>query len=336
MQHEMLDRIASIPGVASVAFTSRLPMDTSGRTSFPLVAEGKDDAGRTPPSRQIRFISPGLFRTLGTPLIVGRDFTWLDVDDNREVAILSESLAREMWGSPAAGLGKRIREANGDWRDVVGVSGDIYDEGTHQRPTPMLFLPARLHAKTLGLPNVLSRRVIFVIRSDITGTESLLNQVRDAVRSMHANLAMAEVRTLGDLYDQSMARTAFTLVILAIAGTMALLLGVVGIYGVISYAVSQRRREIGIRMALGARAPDIRSLFLRRGLGLVGTGLALGLIGAAGFTRLMQSMLFGVSPLDPITFTAMSVLLAAAAVLASHLPARRAAKVDPMVALRCE
>ena len=218
MQHEILDRIAAIPGVASVAFTSRLPMDTSGRISSPLFAEGKADDGRSPPSRQIRFISPGMFRTLGTPLIVGGDFTWIDIYDKRDVAILSENLAREMWGSPAAALGKRIREANGVWREVVGVTGDIYDDGVHQPPTPTLFLPARLHANTLGLSSVLSRRVTFVIRSERAGTESLLNQVREAVWSVNANLPLAQVRTLDEVYDQSMARTSFTLVMLAIAG----------------------------------------------------------------------------------------------------------------------
>jgi predicted permease len=336
MQHEILERIAAIPGVASVAFTSRLPMDTSGRTSSPLFAEGKADDGRSRPSRQIRFVSPGMFRTLGTPLIVGGDFTWIDIHDKRDVAILSENLAREMWGSPTAALGKRIREENGVWREVVGVTGDIYDEGVHQRPTPTLFLPARLHTNTLGLSNVLSRRVTFVIRSERTGTESLLNQVREAVGSVNANLPLAQVRTLGEVYDQSIARTSFTLVMLAIAGAIALLLGVSGLSGVISYAVSQRRREIGIRMALGAQPREIRSLFVRRGLVVVGLGVAIGLGAAAGFTRLMQSLLFGISPLDPITFTAMPLVLVATAVLASYMSTRRALAVDPVETLRAE
>jgi putative ABC transport system permease protein len=335
-QHEILERIAAIPGVASAAFTSRLPMDTSGRTGSPLFAEGKADDGRSLPSRQIRFISPGMFRTLGTPLIVGGDFTWIDIHDKREVAILSENLAREMWGSPTAALGKRIREENGVWRDVVGVTGDIYDEGVSQRPTPTLFLPARLHARTLGLSSVLSRRVTFVIRSERTGTETLLNQVREAVGSVNADLPLAQVRTLGEVYDQSIARTSFTLVMLAIAGAIALLLGVSGLSGVISYAVSQRRREIGMRLALGAQPRQIRGLFVRRGLVVVGLGVAIGLGAAAGFTRLMQSLLFGISPLDPITFTAMPVVLVGTAVLASYLSTRRALAVDPVETLRAE
>ena len=336
VQHEMLDRIAAIPGVASVAFTSRLPMDTTGRTSSRLFAEGKADDRSSAPSRQIRFVSPGLFRTLGTPLIAGGDFTWIDIFEERDVAMLSESLAREMWGSPTAALGKRIREGNGVWRDVVGVTRDLFDEGVHQPATPTLFLPARLHAKTLGLPSFLSRRVTFVIRSERAGTESLVNEVREAVWSVNANLPLAQVRTLSEVYDQSMARTSFALVMLVIAGVMALLLGVFGLSGVISYAVSQRRREIGIRLALGAQVTDIRRLFMRRGLVLAGIGVAIGLGGAAGSTRLMRSLLFGISPLDPITFAAVPVVLGAAAVLASYLPARRAAAVDPIETLRAE
>jgi predicted permease len=336
LQHEMLNRVAAIPAVASVAFTSRLPMDTSGRTSSRLFTETKGDDRSSRPSRQIRFISPGLFRTLGTTLIAGGDFTWIDILERRDVAIVSESLAREMWGSPAAALGKRIREGNGVWRDVLGVTRDLFDEGVHQRATPTLFLPARLHTKTLGLPSFLSRQVIFVVRSERAGTEGLLNQVRETVWSLNANLPLAQVRTLGEVYDQSMARTSFALVILVIAGVMALLLGVIGLFGVISYAVSQRRREIGIRLALGAQVTDIRRLFMRRGLVLAGIGVAIGLGGAAGSTRLMRSLLFGISPLDPITFATVPVVLGAAAVLASYLPARRAAVVDPIETLRAE
>ena len=160
--------------------------------------------------------------------------------------------------------------------------------------------------------------------------------MREAVRSLSATLPLAQVRTLDAVSGQSMARTSFTLVMLAIAGATALLLAVSGLYGVIAYAVSQRRREIGIRLALRAQAREVPGLFVRRGLVLVGVGVALGLSGAAGLTRLMQSLLFGISPLDPITFTAMPVVLAAAAVLASYLPGRRAAAVDPVETLRAE
>jgi predicted permease len=338
MQHEVLDKIAVIPSVASAAFTTRLPMG-SDRSSAALTVEGKVDDGRTPPNRQVKIISPGMFQTLGTPLVAGRDFTWTDLYDMRDVAIISENLARELWGSPAAAVGKRIREyyaARAPWWEIVGVAGDVYDDGADRRPPGTVYWPAQPHEQLLGISGYQARRVSVAIRTERAGTESLLNQVREAVWSVNANLPLAQVRTLGEVYDQSMARTSFTLVMLAIAGAMALLLGVLGLYGVISYAVSQRRREIGIRVALGAQPRDIRGLFMRRGLILAGIGVAIGLGGAAGFTQVMQSLLFGISPLDPITFTAMPVVLAAAAVLASYLPARRAVAVDPVETMRAE
>jgi ABC-type antimicrobial peptide transport system permease subunit len=198
-----------------------------------------------------------------------------------------------------------------------------------------VFLPGRQH-RIFGMPGYLARQVFVTVRSERAGTEGFLAEVREAVWSVNATLPLAKVRTLGDVYDRSMARTSFTLVMLAIAGAMALLLGICGLYGVIAYAVSQRRREIGIRLALGAQAPDIRGLFMRRGLIVAAIGVVIGVGGAVGFTRLMQSLLFGVSPLDPITFIVMPVVLAAAAVLASYLPARRALAIDPVETLRAE
>ncbi|MPY89629.1 MAG: FtsX-like permease family protein [Luteitalea sp.] len=338
MQQDVVDRIAGMPGVASAAFTTRLPMG-SDRSSAALAVEGKADDGRTPPNRQVKIISPGMFHTLGTPLVAGRDFTWPDLYDMRDVAIISENLARELWGSPAAALGKRVREyyvEGSPWWEIVGVAGDVYDDGADQRPPATIYWPAQPHEQLLGMSGYQARRVSVAIRTQRAATESLLEQVHEAVWSVSGDLPLAQVRKLDELYDQSMARTSFTLVMLAIAGAMALLLGVSGLYGVIAYAVSQRRREIGIRLALGAQARHIRGLFVRRGLVLVGVGVAIGLGGAAGFTRFMQSLLFGISPLDPITFTAMPVVLAAAAVLASYLPARRAAAVDPVETLRAE
>jgi putative ABC transport system permease protein len=338
MQQELLDRIAAIPGVASVAFTTRVPMG-SDRSSTALTVEGRASDGRTPPNRQVKIVSPGLFRTLGTPLVSGRDFTWTDIYDMREVAIVSENLARELWGSPADALGKRVREyydKASPWREVVGVAGDVHDDGA-DRPAPeTLYWPAQPNEQLLSMSGYQSRRVSFAIRAERAGTEGLLDQVREAVWSVSPTLPLAQVRTLEEVYQQSIARTSFTLVMLAIAGTMALLLGVSGIYGVISYAVSLRRREIGIRLALGAQPTDIRGLFLRRGVALAAIGLVVGLGSAAVVTRLMQSLLFGTSPLDPIAFTAMPVVLAATAVLASYLPARRAVAVDPVDTLRAD
>jgi ABC-type antimicrobial peptide transport system permease subunit len=184
-------------------------------------------------------------------------------------------------------------------------------------------------------PNVI-RPVTFAIRSKRAGRQSFLNQISQAVWSVNARLPLASVQTMRDVYNQSLARVSFTLVMLGIAGVMALLLGVIGIYGVLAYAVSQRRREIGIRLALGAQPAELRQMFLRQGLWLTGIGAAIGLGAAIAVTRLMKSLLFGIGPLDPVTYAVVPFVLAGAALLASYLPARRASAVDPVEALRAQ
>ena len=176
--------------------------------------------------------------------------------------------------------------------------------------------------------------VTFAIRSDRAGTESLLKEIQQAVWSVNGNLPLASVRTMQDIYSQSLARTSFTLVMLAIAGTMALVLGIIGIYGVISYAVAQRTREIGIRLALGAQKGELRWMFVRSALVLTGIGVAIGVVAAAGLMQFMKSLLFGISPLDPFTYSAIPLILVFSAMLASYMPARRAAAVNPAEALR--
>jgi ABC-type antimicrobial peptide transport system permease subunit len=180
------------------------------------------------------------------------------------------------------------------------------------------------------------RTETFVIRSERAGTESFLNEVRQAVWSVNSNLPLASVRTMQEVYDKSVARTSFTLVMLGIAGAMALALGIIGIYGVISYTVSQRKREIGIRLALGAQSGDVVSMVLRQGAKLALLGVCIGVVAAFGLARLMTSLLFGVTAHDPLTFGAVAALLILVALVACYVPARRAMKVDPMVALRYE
>jgi ABC-type antimicrobial peptide transport system permease subunit len=191
------------------------------------------------------------------------------------------------------------------------------------------------HVYRGGSPEA-ARTVTFAIRSARAGSESLVNQVHQAVWSVNPSLPLANVETMRDGYDRSMARTSFTLVMLAIAGGMALVLGIVGIYGVIAYAVSQRRREIGIRIALGAQQAELRRMFVRHGLVLAAVGSLVGLCTAAAVMQLMKSLLFGISPFDPVTYAAVPLVLTAAAVVASYVPARRAARVDPVEALRSE
>ena len=336
MQEEMLHKLQALPGVESAAFGNSAPLE--GFNSNDLIyAEDKNYAvGEIPPVRRFRFVTPGYFRTEGTPLIAGRDLTWTDLYDKRDVALVSENLAREMWGSPAGALGKHIREGMKDpWREVVGVVANVYDDGVQKPPPAMVYWPAlmgtfwadQVHATPFGA---------FIVRSRRTATESFLNEARQAIWSVDGSLPVFLVRTQQDVYDQSLVRTSFTLVMLALAGAMALLLGIVGIYGVIAYAVSQRTREIGIRMALGAQPVRLQRMFVRHGLVLAGVGAVLGLAAAAGVTRLMSALLFGTRALDPATYAAVAAILIAAASLASYFPARRATAVNPVEALRSE
>ncbi|HEY6344032.1 MAG TPA: ABC transporter permease [Bryobacteraceae bacterium] len=340
MQNEILNKMSAIPGVTSAAFMTSVPMETGEQVGNSGVAvEDKLPAdGQLPPVRRVKSVSPGSFQTLGTAFLAGRDFTWTDLYDNLEVALISERMAKETWGSVQAALGKRIREngSSDPWREVIGVVSDVHDNGVHLPAPAIVYWPARWQAVRLGIPNFVARSVVFAVRTQRAGTESFLKDLQQAVWSVNSSLPLAQVQTLGDVYSRSMVRTSFTLLMLGIAGAMALLIGVVGIYGVISYAVSLRRRDAGIRLALGAQKQDIERMFVRGGLALSTIGVAVGSGAAVGLTRLLQSLLFGVSPWDPVTYAAVAAILLFAAVLASYLPARRASSVDPLEALHAE
>jgi predicted permease len=336
IQNNIADKLSAIPGVTSVGFASAMPMEGIEPNWDAIVAEGKSyPADQIPPLRLFKNVSPGFFRTVGTKMVAGRELTWTEIYGFRPVAMVSENLARELWGTPSAALGKRFREFRG-WWEVIGVVQDVHENGVHDKAPAIVYWPSMMNDLYGPGPLNAVRTVTFVVRSDRTGTEGFLNEVRQAVWSANTNLPLASVRTMQEIYGQSLARTSFTLVMLAIAGAMAFLLGIIGIYGVISYSVSQRSREIGIRLALGAQQSEVKRMFLLSGLALAGIGVAIGLVTAAGLMRLMKSLLFGISPLDPLTYVAAPVVLVAAAVLASYLPARRAAAVDPVIALRAE
>ena len=336
MQNDILDKLAAIAGVDSVAFGNSVPLDRSGPNDLLYADDKTYGVGQIPPIRRFRFISPGYFATSGTRLIEGRDFTWTDIYDKRQVAIVSENLARELWGDPRMALGRRIREGMKDpWREIVGVAGDVYDDGVQQKATAMAYWPAMLD-KFYGDTPYISRGGTFLIRTSRAGTQSFLTEARKAIWSVNPNLPVYLVRTLKDAQDRSVARTSFTLVMLAIAGVMALLLGIVGIYGVISYAVSQRKREVGIRMALGAETAELKRMFIGQGLILTGIGILIGVAASAAATRLMTSLLFKTSPIDPPTYAAVAAALIFVAILASYLPARRVTSVNPVEALRAE
>jgi predicted permease len=333
LYREILERIAALPGVSAAGYGGGVPGggDTSGGPVMgpALSVEDRPDLGEALPV-STGGISPGYFEALGTRFVAGRDLAWADVDQRRPVTLVSENLARELWGEPLAALGKRIRwNASGPWLEIVGVTQDIYY--SLYRPAPRSMHQPIVPVRGDGL-----RTTTYVIRSDRAGTESLANEIRQAVWASNPDLTVYEVRTLQQHYSDSLARTSFMLVLLAIAGVMALFLSVVGIYGVISYIVSQRAREIGIRLALGAARRDVVALVLRQGFVMVSVGVALGFVGALLLTRILRSLLFNVSPTDPLVFAGIVLLLALTSWIATYIPARRAARLDPLVALRAE
>ncbi len=337
-QNAIIDKLKAIPGVTAAGFADAMAMEGLGHNWDSIfVADQTYRPGELPPLRWYKYISPDFFRAAGTRLIAGRELTWAEVYGFRPVALVSENLARELWGTPSAAVGKQIRQgAFQPWQQVIGVVEDVRENGVNEKPPAIVYWAAfSPNPFSPGGRNV-RRAVTFAVRSDRAGTEGFLAEVRNAVWSVNSSLPVASPRTMQDVYGRSLARMSFTLVMLVIAGAMALLLGVIGIYGVIAYAVSQRRREIGIRLALGAPYRELRNMFVRHGLALVGAGAIVGLAASAGVTRMLKSLLFGVSPLDPITYLVVPFVLGIAAVIASYVPARRASLVDPVETLRME
>ncbi len=329
-------RLAAIPGVSSVGITTAVPL-SNGYSMDPVYAADRTyKEGELAPIRHFKFVSPGTFATFGTPIVAGRDLTWDETFQKRPVAIVSENFAREYWGSAGNALGKRIRVGSNDpWRLIIGVSANVYDEGVSKDPPTSVYWP--LWQDNFETEKEMVRRYVhFVLRTPRAGASSFMTEVQKAVWSVDPDLPLSEITTEGELYRKSMARTSFTLVMLCVAGSMALLLGIVGIYGVISYAISQRTREIGIRMALGAQRQTLTALFVRQGLALAAIGVVCGIAIAIVCVRLMRSLLFQVSPVDPWTYLIATVCIAAIAWIASYLPSRRASAVNPVNALRAE
>ncbi|MGC2890090.1 MAG: ABC transporter permease [Candidatus Acidiferrum sp.] len=336
MYQEILRKISAIPGVSSASITTAIPMGGNSSNDLLYAQDHTYHEGEIPPIRRFSDVTPGSFSTLGTSFIAGRDITWTDIYEHIPVAVISENFAREYWNSPENALGKRIRVAStDDWREIVGVVANTYNDGVTQKPPTLVYWPIE-RTNFEGNKEDVNRYVGFIVRSPRAGSEAFLKEMRETIWSVNPNLPLANVHTLGFFYTRSMARTSFTLIMLAVAGGMALLLGVVGIYGVIACSVSQRVREIGIRMALGAQTQSLTNMFVRHGLILTGIGAAFGLIAAVIVMRLMSSLLFHVNPVDPVTYVAVTLGLIATAFIASYLPSRRAATVDPVEALRAE
>jgi len=337
LQNAIADILAAIPGVTSVGFAEAVPMEGIDPMWDEIRFEDQSDNHDHPPLRLFNYVSPNYFHTMGTRIVAGRDFTWSDVYGLHPVVILSEGFARSLWGSPAAAIGKRGRQFSGmPWQEVIGVVQDVHHNGVSADAPPIIYwaamIPNPYMKNTIHAP----RSVTIAIRTSRAGTESFLAELQQAVGQVNSSLPLASVRTMQEIYSKSLARTSFTLVMLAIAGSMALTLGVLGIYGVISYTVAQRTREIGIRVALGAQKSELKWMFVRSALVLTGIGVVIGICTAAGLMQLMKSLLFGISPLDPFTYIVIPLVVIASAALASYLPARRAASIDPVEALRAD
>ncbi|HEY9183256.1 MAG TPA: ABC transporter permease, partial [Gammaproteobacteria bacterium] len=332
-QQEILDAFAALPGVTAVGLASSMPMDRFNALGDSVEIEGRP---KEPVVRRFKGVSPGVFGALGVPLAAGRDYSWQDLYEYRPVVMISEAMARDLWQEPAAALGKRLRTLDSEpWREIIGVVADVREDGLRESAPQVVYWPVLTRQGSPPAADVW-RSVVFAVRSNGAGNDDLNRELEQAVWSVDPNLPVTWVRTLKDIYDLSEARTTFTLVTLVVAASAALALGVVGLYGVLSYAVALRRREIAIRLALGAQQRELRRRFVRAGVALASLGIAIGMVAAAGVTRLMASLLFGVEPVDPLTFATVAAVLIAVAALASYLPARRASSVDPAEALAAE
>jgi predicted permease len=326
MQETIVNRLASLPGVSGVSLIGALPMTGTSSQDPIFASDHSYAADQIPPLRRFIGAAPRTFHTLGVPLVAGREYTWTDIHEKRRVVIIAENFAREYWGSAQGAIGKQIRSNSTDpWSEIIGVTADIRHDGADRRAPSTVYWPLRS-----------SNSTTFLIRGPRAGTESLSNEIRQTVWAVNGSLPVTDMQTMRQVYDKSMSRTAFTLTLLAISGGMALLLAAIGIYAVISYTVAQRTREIGIRMALGAQQARLKLMFVRNGLLWGGIGAVAGLLGAAALSRLMSTLLFEISPLDPLTYAIVAIALLATAALASYLPARRVTRVDPVEALRAE
>ena len=329
--HELVaEQLTRVPGVTTVGLSSSITMDGEDNGN-PIEVEGAPPPGDVPPLRRFKSFAPGYFETMGNPLVAGRSITWSDIHEQRLLVVISETLARQYWPDPARAIGKRLRamQPNAPWREIVGVAGDERDDGLNQPATSIVYWPMLSESYRW-------RTMAYAIRSTRVGTPAFLRELEQAVWSVNRNLPLASVQTVAEIEARSMAQTSFALVMLAIAASVALVIGVLGIYSVIAYAATQRTREIGVRMALGAQAADVRKMFLRYGLSLTVVGIAIGVAVAGLVTRVMSAFLFGVGPTDPMTHVVVAAVVTSSTLLATYLPARRASRVEPIVALRCE
>ncbi|MFN0120931.1 MAG: FtsX-like permease family protein [Blastocatellia bacterium] len=329
---QLLERVQALPGVEAASVVNALPIATSGMRAALVIEDKPDPPPGQPQLANNRVVSADYFATLGIPLRAGRAFAATDNAQAPPVVVINQTMARRYWGDESP-LGKRFkpgrREAAVPWLTVVGVVGDVRQEGLSNAPSPELYTPfTQAHARW-ARPRVLAVRA--------AGEPlALAAAIKSAVWSLDREQTIYEVRTMEQVLAQGLAPRRFNLTLLAVFAALALALAGAGIYGVISYGVTQRAKEIGVRMALGAERRDIVRLIVRQGMTLTAAGVVLGSVAAMALTRLMQSLLFNVSATDPLTFALVVLLLVAAALAACWIPARRATRIDPLIALRCD
>jgi putative ABC transport system permease protein len=324
--HEVLERLRATPGVEDAAATTHYPVSIFNALASGVLASGGKSAGRGKPF-SLAYISPGYFQTMEIPLLNGRAFNNQDAAGRRDVATLSKSAARSMFGRREA-VGNQISldGPKGPWLYVVGVVADTRNYTLERQPWPEIFLPY------LQQPSLF---MTFVVRTEGNPMQ-LATGLRQAIQSVDRNQPVSNIQTMDDVVEKILAPRRFKLILLGLFALVALALAAVGLYGVIAFSVTERTHEIGIRVALGARKSDVLRLMMAHGLKLTLAGAAIGIAGAATLTRFLSGLLYGVKPTDPITFLAVSLILIAVALVASYIPARRATRVDPMVALRYE
>lgn len=336
LEHQIVDGVAAVPGVESAGFATTIPMEGSLPNWDVIVPEGSRlSQADMPPLRLFKMISPGYLRALGTNIIAGRDMSWGDLNAGSRVILVSENLARELWGSASAGIGRHIQTLPGaPWHEVIGVVQDVYENGAGKPPPSIVYWPAFGESPYRAQRPDVARTITIVVRTPRAGSGTLLADVQRVIWSLRPDLAIAGVQTMEAIYERSMAQTSFTMTTLLGAGVMALVLAIIGVYGVVSYSVTRRTRELGIRLALGGQPHSLVLAFVRWGIVLSVLAVLPGAAAAAALNRLMQSLLFGVAPVDPLTYATVVVVLAFAAASASYLPARRIMKLDPAAVLR--
>jgi putative ABC transport system permease protein len=325
--HQMLDRIEALPGVEAAAVTSVLPISENfdRRT---IEVEGQPKGPGENPDIDNYMITPRYLRALSIPLLQGRSLTEQDTANAPLAVMISETTARKLWPGIDP-IGKRVRFYNSNpaeqrpWRTVVGVVRDVKQYGLDTMGTMAMY-------ETLD--QFPTTAVTLVVRT-ATDPASMIAAIRREILALDKDQAVFNIATMEQLVSDSISLRRFSMFLLGLFASLALILAAVGIYGVIAQSVSQRTHEIGIRMALGAQARDVLKLVVRQGMSLTGTGIAAGLLGAFALTRLMANLLFGVGATDPTTFLWIPVLLAAVSFLACYIPARRASKLNPLVAL---